>query len=466
MSVIQFKKAVKYDARGRVAMIGPAGSGKSYTALQMGRLLAGADGKIAAIDTEHGSLSKYADLFDFDTLELGSYTPENFLDALTAAEQAKYDVFVCDSLSHFWMGKDGALEFVDERKKRSASRGGDHMEGWKDWRPHERMMIDRMIASPCHVIVTMRTKNEYRDEEYTNAKGERKTKRVKVGLAPVQRDGLEYEFDLVGLMTDENDFIIDKTRCSDYAGNVPSKPGAKDFEPFRDWLKGAKREPVPVQPTQAAPVNGSSNGNHAAPAWDWRVVLPAFERIEAQVGHDRFVAMLGASGYTKLEELGTRENAAKLYKCMTAEIEMFGIDPSMAPQSAPVMPEPVPISVPPAPVAAPDPQPAPTPKPAAKQGMPAEVEDLWRRIISVASVCTVFSDLKKDLVELGGMDEAETIYKTTLGKFGVEHSNQFRNLGTSRQCASALWLQIQLLKNPPAMSPESAETPISTEEAA
>jgi energy-coupling factor transporter ATP-binding protein EcfA2 len=149
MSVIQFRKAVKYDARGRVAMIGPAGSGKSYSALLLARLLAGPGGKIAAIDTEHGSLSKYADLFDFDVVPLDSYTPENFIDALTAAEQSKYDVFLCDSLSHFWMGKDGALEFVDERKKRSASRGGDQMEGWKDWRPHEPARMRRSCIRLC-----------------------------------------------------------------------------------------------------------------------------------------------------------------------------------------------------------------------------------------------------------------------------------------------------------------------------
>src|SRR6266851_9490374 len=103
-----FTKAVKYNAKGRVALVGPAGSGKSYTALVLARALAGPNGKIAAIDTEHGSLSKYADLFDFDVLELDSFSPESFIEAVHAAEQAGYDVFLCDSLSHFWTGKDGA----------------------------------------------------------------------------------------------------------------------------------------------------------------------------------------------------------------------------------------------------------------------------------------------------------------------------------------------------------------------
>ena len=80
---IQFQKAVKYEAKGRVAMIGPAGSGKSYSMLILATLLA-AGGKIAAIDTEQGSLSKYADLFDFDVCPLKSYSPDNFIDGQSA----------------------------------------------------------------------------------------------------------------------------------------------------------------------------------------------------------------------------------------------------------------------------------------------------------------------------------------------------------------------------------------------
>ncbi len=241
---LQFKKAVKYDARGRVALIGPAGSGKSYTMLELARTLAGPNGKIAAIDTEHGSLSKYADMFDFDVIELDSYSPENFMAALDAAEAQKYDVFCCDSLSHFWVGKDGALEFVDMANKRQRDQHG----GWRDWRPHERAMVDRMIASPCHTLVTMRTKNDYVEE--VNAQG--KKVRRKIGLAPVQREGLEYEFDLVGYMDEDNTFIVDKTRCPAYSKKAITQPADKDFVPFVTWLKGVNRPaPTPMEAVQA-----------------------------------------------------------------------------------------------------------------------------------------------------------------------------------------------------------------------
>ncbi len=125
-----FRKAVKYAAKGRVALIGPAGSGKSYTMLLLARALAGPKGRIAAVDTEHGSLSKYADIFDFDVMELDSFSPETFVNALHASEAAGYNVFCCDSLSHFWVGKDGALEFVDMAAKRNR----DNMGGWKEFR--------------------------------------------------------------------------------------------------------------------------------------------------------------------------------------------------------------------------------------------------------------------------------------------------------------------------------------------
>jgi AAA domain len=241
-NVIQFKKAVKRDARGRVALIGPAGSGKSYTMLKLARQLAGPEGRIAAIDTEHGSLSKYADAFDFDVFEMDSFSPANFMAALEAAEQGGYAVFCADSLSHFWVGRDGALEFVDMASKRHR----DNMGGWKEFRPHERAMVDRMIASPCHVIVTMRTKNDY-VEEVNPSTG--KMQRRKVGLAPVQREGLEYEFDMVGYMDEDNTLIVDKTRCSAYAGKAITKPTEKDFIPFGEWLKGAP----PIVQSTAAP---------------------------------------------------------------------------------------------------------------------------------------------------------------------------------------------------------------------
>jgi hypothetical protein len=160
------------------------------------------------------------------------------------------------------VGKDGALEFVDMAAKRHK----DNMGGWKEFRPHERLMVDEMVSSPCHIICTMRTKTDYVEQVDSNGK----KKRVKIGLAPVQREGLEYEFDLVGYMDEENTFITDKTRCSHYSQKAFSKPGPKEFAPFVDWLKGEacalplKPAAEPVIDTGGHSPNSSAAAQHVA----------------------------------------------------------------------------------------------------------------------------------------------------------------------------------------------------------
>jgi AAA domain len=312
-----FAKAVKYNAKGRVALIGPAGGGKSFTALVLARALAGPNGKIAAIDTEHGSLSKYADLFDFDVLELDSFSPESFIEALHAAEQAGYDVFLCDSLSHFWTGKDGAFDFVDMAAKRHK----DQMGGWKDFRPHERLMVDELITSPCHVICTMRTKTDYQDQ--VDAQGRKK--RIKIGLAPVQRDGLEYEFDLVGYLDEDNSFVVDKTRCPAYSQKALAKPDAKAFAPFVDWLKGAARGQAPPYSTAVTdnistgghPRNTRAAAQHVAdqkiaagnphsgniPFRSTRDMADAFKAVREKVGEIAWLAELERYGWRSFQDM-------------------------------------------------------------------------------------------------------------------------------------------------------------------
>ena len=108
---IQFKRAVKSQAKARIGLIGPSGSGKTYTALLLAQTMGQ---RIAVIDTEHGSASKYADEFQFDTLELANFHPQNYIDGIKAAGQAGYDVIIIDSLSHAWAGSGGALELADK----------------------------------------------------------------------------------------------------------------------------------------------------------------------------------------------------------------------------------------------------------------------------------------------------------------------------------------------------------------
>lgn len=225
----KFQKATKKQAKLRLALIGPSGSGKTYTALSVAT---GLGTRIALIDTEHGSASKYSDRFAFDVLELDSYAPERYIEGITDAAANQYDVLIIDSLSHAWAGKDGILEFVDKRAKATDLRN--NFGAWRDATPKHNALVDAILAAPLHIIVTVRAKTEYVLE-----KDERTGKQTprKIGLQPVQRDGLEYEFDVVGDMKlEDNTLVVSKTRCPQLAGEVIRQPGAPLAELLKGWL--------------------------------------------------------------------------------------------------------------------------------------------------------------------------------------------------------------------------------------
>lgn len=184
-----FKKAEKKQARLRLALSGPSGSGKTTGALLIAK---GLGGKIAVLDTERGSASLYADLVDFDVVELPPpYTPERYVEIIHAAEKEGYSTLILDSISHEWSGQGGILQIVDEISR--AKYRGNSYAAWNEGTPRHQRFIDAMLASSCNIIATMRSKAVYVETVKDNGK---KTIE-KQGTAPQQRDGLEYEFTAV-----------------------------------------------------------------------------------------------------------------------------------------------------------------------------------------------------------------------------------------------------------------------------
>lgn len=235
-----FKKAVKHESKLRMAIAGPSGSGKTYTALSIAVKL----GKVAFVDTESGSASKYADLFDFDVAEIHApFHPKKYIDAIKAATDAGYDVVVLDSLSHAWSGTGGILDIVDEAAKRI--KGNSYM-AWKEGTPIQNRLIDAIVTTPIHIIGTMRSKTEYTITQDSRGKNIPK----KLGMAPIQRDGFEYEFDIMMDMDIDNNGIVTKSRCPELSGRVFAKPNGEVSDILKNWLSG---EPSPVTPTTNAP---------------------------------------------------------------------------------------------------------------------------------------------------------------------------------------------------------------------
>jgi len=180
-----FSRAQRKRAKARIGLVGPAGSGKTMSALKLAYGIVGPEGKIAVIDTEHGSASLYADLCEYDVQELSApFTAKKYMNAIKEAEQKKYDLLIIDGLSHAWAGPGGILEFVDnlvEVKNKFTA--------WREATPQHNSLVEAMLQSPLHIIATMRAKTEYVISE--DEKGKKVPK--KVGLSPVQREGMDYE---------------------------------------------------------------------------------------------------------------------------------------------------------------------------------------------------------------------------------------------------------------------------------
>lgn len=229
-----FQKATREQVRLRMTLDGPAGSGKTFTALRCAMPLVAEFGPVAVINTEAGSINKYIgdspdDIpFAFDIITIDDFAPSQYTEKILAAGREKYGVLIIDSLSHAWEGKGGALDQVD--KSAGASK---FTSGWKDVTPQHRNMVEAILHSPCHIITTMRTKTEYVLEP--NERGQMVPRRV--GMKPIQREGMDYEFDIVCDIDTLHVLKVSKTRCHGIDGMVVMKPGAEFMRPVISWLK-------------------------------------------------------------------------------------------------------------------------------------------------------------------------------------------------------------------------------------
>lgn len=247
---IQFKKAERKQAKLRLALAGPSGAGKTMSALRVAK---GMGGRIAVIDTERGSASLYSHVVDFDTLDLGPpYTPERYIDAITAAEQAGYDILVIDSITHEWDGKGGCLEINENLA--NAKYKGNTWSAWNETTPRHRAFLDAIIQSKCHVIATLRSKTE-------TVQGEGK-KVMKLGMKVVQREGSEFEFTTVlDIVHDSHMATTSKDRTGLF--NDPHVITEETGKRLLAWLNNGAVVVDPPKPAPQPPAPPKPAGNPA-----------------------------------------------------------------------------------------------------------------------------------------------------------------------------------------------------------
>jgi hypothetical protein len=173
----------------------------------------GLGGKVAVIDTENGSASLYSDKFEFDVLDMKPpFTTEKYIEAIEAAEKAGYETIVLDSLTHAWAGEGGLLE---QKNLLDSRPGSNH---WTNWGPidkKDQALKNAYLHSTCHIISTMRSKMEYAQTEQNGKK-----KVEKLGLAPIQRDGLIYDFSIVFDTAMDHKVEVSKDRTGLFDGRM------------------------------------------------------------------------------------------------------------------------------------------------------------------------------------------------------------------------------------------------------
>ena len=226
---MQFTKAERKKSRLRLALCGVSGSGKTMSALMVAK---GLGGKTAVIDTENGSASLYSDRFDFDVLELEApYTPERFIEAINAAENAGYDTVVIDSMSHEWVGSGGCLEINDLLGKTKFK--GNSFGAWGETGSRHIKFLEKIVTSKIHIIATVRMKNEHVQDG--------KTKKVHtVGMKYERREDFEYEFTSVFNIDRDGHFAISSKDRTGIFSDDPFVITPNTGEQFDEWLNSGK----------------------------------------------------------------------------------------------------------------------------------------------------------------------------------------------------------------------------------
>lgn len=233
-----FHKATKTKSKLRLALFGPSGAGKTFTALQ---IATGIGGSIALIDTEYGSASKYADRFEFDTAEAHNPSIDTLIEIISGA--STYSVLVIDSLTHPWQE---LLMEIDQLAKSKYK--GNTWSAWSDGTPKQKRLVRAILSFPGHIIATMRAKTEWTTVAGNN--GSRRPQRV--GLAPEQGKGIEYEFDMLMEITTDHVVQVIKDRSGRFQDTIIEKPGSQFGSEIHSWLSEGADPPPPSTAQSAA----------------------------------------------------------------------------------------------------------------------------------------------------------------------------------------------------------------------
>jgi hypothetical protein len=225
------RKATRQKAKIRLGLSAVSGGGKTYSALLIAYGMCGDWGKVAVIDTENNSADLYAHLGDYSVLPLHApYSPERYIDAIHECENAGIDVIIIDSVSHEWEGAGGVLDLCD-------TIGGGFQSAWKQMTPRHDRFKQAILNSPCHIITTVRRKQEYILQDVVNKQGRTVQAPVKAGMKEITREGWEYELTLNLELDLKHNATASKDRTGLFIDKDPFKPSEMTGKIIAEWCE-------------------------------------------------------------------------------------------------------------------------------------------------------------------------------------------------------------------------------------
>ncbi|MBL7789869.1 MAG: AAA family ATPase [Chitinophagales bacterium] len=220
---MQLRKSQKQFTKIRMALQAPSGGGKTMSALLIAYGLSNDWEKVAIIDTEAGSADLYSSLGKYNVLPLDNpYSPENYIKAIDLCEDAGMEVIIIDSISHLW-------EYLLDYHSNMA---GNSFTNWAKINPMLKSFVDKILSSKCHVICTLRVKQDY----VLNLK-DGKHIPEKVGLKSNFRDGFDFEMTIVLDIDIKNMATSSKDRTNLFSSKPAFKLTPDTGKLIKEWCE-------------------------------------------------------------------------------------------------------------------------------------------------------------------------------------------------------------------------------------
>lgn len=266
MAIITIEAFERKGSHALISLYGQSGSGKTLSAIYLARGLVGEKGKIAFLDTETGRGRIYAnEAKGFGYAELTPpFTPERYVEAIKAIQDAGYDALVIDSASHEWDGIGGLIESADSSDKKGLLK-------WANPKARHKKFVNSLLTTRMHLIICLRAKEKM---VQTSSK-----EIVSEGFISIQEKNFMYDMTVQLHMTKDGHFEVDKCP-KDLRGAFPvGQPISQlNGQKVAEWINGglpidSKLHDLKVEAEEAA------NRGLVVLESFWKRITPAQQKI-------------------------------------------------------------------------------------------------------------------------------------------------------------------------------------------